>query len=263
VADAASDLVKAMQLDRGFRPVWAWLGFHARQGNETAFWKGARQAFLMSHGDRRPLFELCWSLRPDAGFLFSQIVSRQAPVLMELVMFLMQRDQLDTAQAAYAALLEQPYGSVSRANAGRVATRDERAHVGMDLCDLLLDRGRIADAAGVWRLVRRWNLAGPGSAGRCFDFRRSPAPTPGVIITESGRGWQLEFSGRQEDEVDLLWRHPARAGLSEGAPAPKGMDRRLFLEERLVDGRRREVLVYQRPQGEVPLRGLVEVDRPW
>lgn len=254
--EARDSLTKAMEIDRGFRPVWAWLVFLSRQGDQGPFWTAARRAFVMSHGDRQALFELCWSLKPDGAFLFRNVVSRQAPVLMEFVMFLMKQGELETAGVAYAALLEQPYGSASRANAGRVATREERSHVGMDLCDLLLDRGRAGPALGVWRVLQRWKLTDQGAAGRCFDFRMVPE-LEGVRVTEAGGGWIADFNGRQNDEVEVLWR-PAVAG----APRVE-LDRRLRLETRFVNGRPREVVVYRRLPGDLPLRGIAEVVRSW
>lgn len=249
-------LEEAMALDLSFRPVWAWLGFVARQNTPDEFWAHARRAFQMSHGDRSALLDLCWSVRPEAGFLLREVVSRQAPVLFDFVQFLMRQGELAVAPEAFKQLLGQPYGSVSRANAGRVATREERLHLGLDLCDLLLDRRQRGAASVVWRDLLEHGFVASEAAGRCFDLRRAPG-AEGIWVTANGHGWSVEFSGRQPDEAELLWR-PA----FEAPPPSRSPDARLAWVRRAEHGQPRDVLVYRREPGQLPLRGAFEVERP-
>ena len=104
--EAKGLLERALRLDRGFRPAWAWLGFVARRESAEEFWVQARRAFQMSFGDRAALFDLCWSVRGDGRFLWREVVSRQAPVLFDFVQFLMRQDDLATAREAFATLLD-------------------------------------------------------------------------------------------------------------------------------------------------------------
>ena len=98
-------------------------------------------------------------------------------------------------------------------------------------------------------------MAGAAAAGRCLDYRASPE-VDGIRVSGGANQWMLEFTGRQPDEADLLWR-PA-AGLAR-EPIPS--DSRLAWVTRMVHGVPREVLVYRRDAGQVPLRGSFVLGR--
>lgn len=203
---------QAYRANRMFRVAWARLNFLARSGHPTEFWPAAREAFRMSHRDRRALFDLCWRMQPDGEFLVREVIGIRPPVLFDAAQFLMSRDR-PAARLAYARLLEQPYLSLAETNAGRVATEDERRGLGLDLCDLELDLGNRPEAWAIWQRMGRHGLLREAT-GRGFDWRKGKAT--GVAATPAGAHWVLAFSGEQDSNSVVLWRH-AEDG---AAPAP-------------------------------------------
>ena len=203
---AANELLdRALAADHGFRPVWAKLNLASRRKDQDSFWPAARRAFAMSHRDRRALLDLCWEMRPDGPFLLRHVGLRP-PVLFDTTIFLMQQAELAAARRAFAVLADQPYLSLSETNAGRVATADERRQLGMDLCDLHLDRGDAPGAWIVWENLGKKNLRRPAES-RGFAWRHPAAEVPGVESIATGGGSILRFNGGQADDVSLLWRY--------------------------------------------------------
>lgn len=288
---------KAAALDRRFRVRWAWLEFLARRGRLAEFWREAPPVFAMSYGDRQALFDLAWELKPDGRALLGSVIPDHPSVLFGFIQFLMQKGDLAAARAAYLRLVALPVGSVHRANAGRVATAEERRDLGLDLCDLLFDRRDPAGARQIWRALGTRGLF-PAAASGGFDseFRRRPSgrgfdwrvmPVPGVEQRPE-QGWRMEFSGRQPDQARLLWRWllldskgaPARirteletadgaavsalwwrvtAPGSESLIAEGRLDQPLVLTPGSYGNLARLSLEYRRTPGEVALRGTVRL----
>jgi hypothetical protein len=214
-------------VNRTFGPAWARLNHLARTGDSEAFWPAARQAFQMSHRDRRALFELCWRIKPDGRHLLDHAGTRP-PVLFDATRFLMDRD-LPAARVAFVRLLDQPYLSEAETNAGRVATAEERRGLGLDLCDLDLDLGHFPQAWEIWQAMGKHGLLGIAS-GRGFDWRKMEPK--GVEMNRAGPDWVLTFSGEQA-QGDLAWRHwpvevPTRPVWPQGV-RPRRDGRRLWL----------------------------------
>jgi hypothetical protein len=204
----------------------------------------------------------------------------------------MRKEDLEGARRVFHRLVDLPVGSVHRSNAGRVATREERRALGLDLCDLLFDRRDPAGARRVWQALGHAGLtpARIDSAfertpsGRAFDWR---IENPPGVEQRLESGWRIEFSGRQADRIRLMWRwlpfdrsqaarivtEFAPGGPAEGlwwrvtVPGPEtelavakaGAPLRVLAPPGVKLGRLE--LAYRRMPGELPLRGTVRILR--
>ena len=224
----------------------------------------------MSYGDRAALLDLVWQLRPDGAALLATVIPDSPPVLFEVTSFLMEQGDLPGARQAFGRLIELPIRSSSRANAGRVATAQERAHLGLDLTDLHLDRRDPASARGIWQSLERHGLTAVDGGmrvgtqimnprfrteplGRGFDWRVKT--TPGVELRRVPTGLQVEMGGNHPpDRVPLLEQRVIRIagqGVEIDSNAADWLVATVADESPGV-GRLR--IVYRRPVGRPPLR---------
>ena len=219
-------LMRAAGHDARYRAQWALLEFESRHADrvglarsESGVWTIARRCFTMSYGDRQALLETVWALNPHGRFLLDTVIPDLPPVLFYATHFLMDQGDLPAARQAFSRLIAQPLGSLSRANAGIVATAAERAHLGLDLADLHLDRHDPASAIGIWHSLERRHLVAVDGGdeagvqvvnpqfhtpplGRGFDWR--VASSPGVEMRRTEDGWRVDFAGRPPDRAVLL-----------------------------------------------------------
>jgi hypothetical protein len=72
-ATAEQVLLRAAQVDRGFRPRWALMNYYFRGGNDDQFWRWTRESLQRSYGDLTPIFRLCWAQTADAAFIERQL----------------------------------------------------------------------------------------------------------------------------------------------------------------------------------------------
>ena len=266
--------------DARYRAQWARLEFEARHLRMPAIdiWKTARLCFAMSYGDRQALFETVWRLKPDGAFLLATVIPDAPPVLFLATSFLMEQGDLPAARQAFSRLVALPLGSQSRANAGIVGTAVERAHLGLDLTDLHLDRHDPASAIAIWQSLDRHRLVrvdGSGEAGRqvvnprfrteplgrAFDWRVTASP--GVEMRRVEDGWRVDFASRPPDRVLLL---DQRVILNPGprpvpevlANAPSWVRATLVDEIDRVPPHQTRIarlrIEYCRPPGQPPLR---------
>ncbi|MBY0503574.1 MAG: hypothetical protein K2X03_06685 [Bryobacteraceae bacterium] len=214
-ADTA--LAQAARDDQRYRAQWPRLEFELRHPERGAPWTTARRCFMMSYGDRRPLLEALWRARPDGTFLLRNVIPDSPPVLFYATSFFMEQDDLGAARTALARLIALPIASESRANAGLVASATERAHLGLDLADLHLDRGESPQALQLWQsLVRRGLVTTDGAervgrqvvnptfrtppTGRGFDWR----PAKGVDGRQGADGWHIDLGPHPAERAVLL-----------------------------------------------------------
>ena len=54
-------LLRAAQLDLGFRPRWALMNFYFRRERDAEFWLWAKRSLARGYGDLKPVFRLCWA----------------------------------------------------------------------------------------------------------------------------------------------------------------------------------------------------------
>lgn len=218
-ADALFRQVSAR--DGRYRAQWARLGFEARHPDLAGvhIWETARRCFAMSHGDRRALLEAVWQLRPDGSFLLDCVIPEVPAVLLPTTIFLMEQGDLPSARRSFSRLIDLPYVSESRTNAGAIATALERKHLGLDLADLHLDRNDPDSALQIWRMLAVRQLTevdGGGDAGRqvvnpCFrteplgrGFDWRIAGSSDVEMRRVPEGWRIEFAARPADRITLL-----------------------------------------------------------
>ncbi len=207
IAEAELQLLEAARLSRKYLPRWTLANFYFRQGRPEPFWHWARQALEVSYGDRTPLFELAWRLRPDPDFLLAKAIPLRRAVLSDFSWFLLDRGALGTASRLLAEL------------AADAQTGDRERLLAAT--DRLIEAGAERAAAEVWNgLCRRGLLpyrpleprAGLKitngdfriwTTGRGFDWRISGVE--GVYVTPApGAGWRINLSGKQPERCEIL-----------------------------------------------------------
>jgi hypothetical protein len=72
-ATAEKALLRAAQVDRGFRPRWALMNYYFRRGNTDQFWRWTSESLRRSYGDLTPIFRLCWAQTTDGAFIERQL----------------------------------------------------------------------------------------------------------------------------------------------------------------------------------------------
>ncbi len=277
-------LVRAAGHDTRYRAQWALLEFESRHADRSrpGIWKLARRCFTMSYGDRRALLETVWALNPHGASLLETVIPDLPPVLFQATSFLMEQGDLAAARQAFLRLIAQPLGSESRANAGIVGTAEERAHLGLDLADLHLDRHDPDSAIGIWHSLERRHLVavdGGGEAGvqvvnprfhtaplgRGFDWRVTFSP--GVEMRRTEDGWRVDFAARPPDRAVLLTQRvilkPGQFAKPEVLASAPSWVRASLMDEttgrEIVEPSRRTRVArlrieYCRPPGQPPLR---------
>lgn len=197
-------LEEAAAADRRFASQWALLNFAFRQKDNGLFWRTAPHALQMSNRDRTALFELLWRQRPDGAWLASHLVGSHPPVLWQFSRFLSRKGDLRNARSVFRRLLDRPYLSPAHANAGPIATMEERRDLGLVLSDLSWDHGDPTSAAGIWNdLVERrllpYRPAGPPHPplqNPRFDFPPLRQGFDWRPLSEAGAQWACEPGGR-------------------------------------------------------------------
>jgi hypothetical protein len=210
VAAAEVHLLEAARVSRKYDPRWTLANFYYRHGREEEFWQWAREALAVSYGDRTPLFDLCWNLRPDPAFLLERAMPRRRPVLADYARLLIAQGQYGVAAAVLEELVQE-------------AVVEELAVV-LEATDRLLDAGEYRAARKVWNALCRARLVpyppldeltGPvvtngqfsgWTLGRGFDWR--VAHTAGVVASSRpGAGWRISLSGDQPERCEILSQH--------------------------------------------------------
>ena len=97
-AEAERLLLHAASIDRLMEPRWTLMNFYFRRGDAARFWPWAQQTFAISYGDRAPLFDLCWRLKPDPASI-ARVLPTSYPVEFQFFQFLIEKDRLADAAA--------------------------------------------------------------------------------------------------------------------------------------------------------------------
>jgi len=299
VAEAEGELIEAARLSRKYLPRWTLANFYYRQGRSEAFWRWAQEALAVSYGDRRPLFELCWRLRPEADFLLERVLPPRPAVLSDFSWFLLDQGELEAAGRLLAELVD-------------TAPAADRERL-LDAAERLLEAGAEQAAARLWNgLARRGLLPYPPLAvaggplvtngdfsvwttGRGFDWKIprvegvfvAPGPRPGwrislngrqpercellrqTLVVESGRLYRIECRYRAEfkgfaggEPTGLRWRLRLPDGrlLGESSPLAAGGGREILEFKTDRSGATVLALVYERAPGRVRPEGFVELE---
>lgn len=207
-AEAERLLVHAASIDHQYEPRWTLANFYFRRAREAEFWHWTRQAFEISYGDRRPLFELCRRMSADPKVILARAIPDQRPVLASYLMYLLDQHEEEAALPVARKLV--------------AAHEAEDRGLLLGYCDRLLAVRKPEPALKVWRWLCGAKLAPyaapDASQGRSLtngDFRRAPLQqgfdwrTPQVegvspAYLADAAAMKLDFSGKQPEQCELL-----------------------------------------------------------
>lgn len=231
-------LLEAARVDQTYEPRWTLANFYYRRGDREGLWRWAKKALVIAYQDQTPLFLLCWRMSSDPAEILSRAIPPQPRFLAQYLSFLIQRENLDAAEAA---------GDLLAPQAGEAETP-----LLLFFCERLLQKGRDRSA------LRFWNAL-------CVRHRidRQPLqPGSGVSLTNG------EFSAVPL-ETAFDWRLQRAEGIAFAVPAgPAGGLRASFsghqpevtqvLEQvlLLVPSRRYRLRFSYRTEGLAPGSGL-------
>jgi hypothetical protein len=200
---ARGDLNRAIEMDRGYLPLWTLANFYVRHGDEryAALLRQALQVAIVGAQDPNPVFDLAWQASGDAAFILDQItldrIGGHDPAALRLyVPYLMDRERTDAVMAAASGIA------------------NDRTML-LTACEFLLIRAHDAEALALWNrmgsstldpdrgdVVTNGALATPLALG--FDWKFNSAPEHSIEFQGADAGARIELSGRQPETVDLL-----------------------------------------------------------
>ena len=196
---AEQSLLQAATVDRLMEPRWTLMNFYFRTHQEAKFWPWARQAFAISYNDRTPLFDLCWSTRPDPAAI-AALFPGNHPVQLQFVSFLLAHRQPEAAANLAQSLLPQ--------------ANPQNRPVFLTCVQRLIETGHAQQAVNLWKglggsLAHEFDHYPTGEG---FDWRLPPNPGIRATISRSSAELRLSLNGTQ-DSCDLLSKpvplHPA------------------------------------------------------
>ncbi len=204
-------LLNAAVASRKYRPRWTLANYYFRQGDETQFWRWAREALAMSYGDRTPLFRLCWAMAPDPVTISSEAMPDRRDVRLAWTEFLAGERRFPEVAAL----------------AGELAQGASEAELNalFRITDVLLREGDYRGALGVWNPLCARGLVpaatidpANGDVVTNGDFA-TPAPSrgfgwripriEGVFVTQSPGRWNVALSGSQPERREVLSQYVA------------------------------------------------------
>jgi len=289
LVEAEENLLRAAELDRGYRPRYLLAQFFFRRQDEARFERWSREAFQAASGDTMALIDLCWQVDADPGRVARRGLSEKPAVARQFLVSLALREQLDAARQLASSIA----ASARQEDLGPLLTyanlclfhgyRDAPLEVWNRLSERKLvpyppldaDRGPLAVNSDFSRQ----------SIGTGFDWRVEPRPW--VRSVRFGGGLFLDLSGEQPESCLLAWQYvPVIAGRhyrlsyashAVDSPEPDGLawvfhevsgkivpagtagDRglRFTAPADLL----RLAVYYRRPAGSVRMRGTVVIER--
>lgn len=290
-ADEAERLyLDAAAISRLFEPRWTLANFYFRRGDAGRFWHWSREAFEIGYGDRKPLFDLCWRVRPDAGFIESNALPKDYAVELQFMNFLVSKGCLEDA------------ANLASRIVGNAPAADTAA---FEQCvEQLIPAGRQPAALKLWnslclrRLLPGGKLDPPAGAsltngrfdweprGLAFDWRAGAAQGIAAIWMSDPHRMRFTFNGSQPDEAVLLsqvapvdpsrryelrfeyrtWQIAPAAGIrmsAFGEATPDLASDEWTAQKLRFDARGRDMgqiaLCYHRPLGKVRVEGTLDI----
>jgi hypothetical protein len=208
LARAEAFLLQAELLNRQCWPQTILANFYFRTGNHSHFWPRVRIALACTTEDRRPLFDLCWNLSGNAGFILREAIPNSPAARRDFLQYLLSHNLLDAAEIAGPAV----------AAGAETAERE----VLLRYTDRMADAGRWGAALAGWNALCARRIL-PYAA---LDGERGPWLTNGMFAAQplnAGFDWQvrevagvsvsrrrspdalrIEFSGQQPEECEIL-----------------------------------------------------------
>jgi tetratricopeptide (TPR) repeat protein len=202
-------LLEAARVDKTYEPRWTLANFYFRRGDRQGLWRWAKKALEIAYQDQPPLFQLCWRMSSDPAEILSGAILSQPRILAQYLSFLIQREDLDAAEAV---------GNLLAPQAGEAETP-----LLLYYCDRLLRKGRDRVALRFWNIlclrhrIDRQPLQ-PGSSvsltngdflavplGTAFDWRLALAEGIAFVAPAGPEGGlRASFSGRQPEAARVL-----------------------------------------------------------
>jgi hypothetical protein len=208
---AERNLLAAARLSRLYQPRYLLAQYYFRRQNADGFFQWVHAAFDIAYGDVLPLLDLCWRMRPDAGWLRSHALSRRPEIARQYLVFLSRRRQMKAAE------------DLARELSESAAAADVPAL--LEFCDRNLAADRPARAVEVWnrlcvsRLLPFDELDTASGTlltdgrferrelGRGFDWRLNDAE--GVTSRRTKGALRVTFSGREAEWCGIAWQYLA------------------------------------------------------
>lgn len=190
----------AYAVDHTYLPRWSLANYYFRRGNLPAFWEWARSAADMPSDSTEPLFELCWSVSPDANEIARRILNDNPRLIREYFDFLVAKNQM-LAAAGIAERLS------------RIGDPSSDAPRMFLVIDRLLNANEGNAAKSLWNVLieRKWIVA-EKSAPNNPDFARDPLPVgfdwalpslSGLHSWPGPSGLETEFSGDEPESCTV------------------------------------------------------------
>jgi hypothetical protein len=203
---AERELLQAARVDRLFDPRWTLANFYFRRSDATHFWPWASSALAWAYGDRRPLYDLCWSMTSDAVFLLRNVIPDTPAVRGDYLAYLLDRNRLDAAEAVAASLDAAPSGADLLLSYTNRMLEAQRWGAALTVWNRLCQRGIVAygalDPAHGQSLTNGDFRFDPLAAG--FDWRLADIDGITSFRSVSPPALRLTFSGKQPERCDVL-----------------------------------------------------------
>lgn len=97
LAEAERCLAQAARVSKQFDPRWTLANYYFRREDRERFWQWAREALLISYGDRRPLFDLCRRMAQRPEEILERAIPDRPLVLTAYLQYLVEQDLMDAA----------------------------------------------------------------------------------------------------------------------------------------------------------------------
>ncbi len=208
LASAESSLLRAARVSRLYQPRWTLANYYFRRGAPAEFWKWTRLALDVAPQDPTALFQLCWRMSTDSEEIFRNAIP----------------DDRRIRRAYGAFLLAQKRDEAARSVIGRLLAdaRPEDRDLLLEACDRSLAEGKADIAVADWNALCERNLLAcaaipargviplseialdPRTFGRGFAWRAGTFD--GVEFAMQSGAMTLDFSGREPESAELLWR---------------------------------------------------------
>jgi hypothetical protein len=209
-------LLDAHRIDRLLRPSWALANFYYRQGDAARFWPEAREClrmigvfgFTTGRYDPIPVFQLCWSMEPNAAKILSQAIPSNPQIEQIYLTYLLKNARIDAQVALVARMLPSATSSdlwvfIPHINALIGAGRAETAvHEWNELIDRKLLPYNKLDPASGSSLTDGSFQAAPSGSG--FDWRTLYPESIRFSFMESEHTYRFDFDGTAPQQADLL-----------------------------------------------------------
>jgi tetratricopeptide (TPR) repeat protein len=210
-------LLKAEDYNHLWLPRWSLASFYFRQNRPSDTLKWAKLALNRAFGDRRAAFRLCRQAGASDQVILNDMIASDDPQnLSAFLYWITEEDRLDTLEQGVLRYLNAALHSRRSAEPS-----SNPAGVLSDVIEMLLQRGRAAEAHDLWKRMLAGHLltvaaatadealtnpsfALPAVSAPCFDWRIPQYD--GIAITRGTPpdGIHFEFNGGQPEVAELL-----------------------------------------------------------